>query len=104
TQRRPRVRSLRPCGLAFAAANRRRGRRATRADDARSSRTAVAIPRRSRGRERRHSDRLGRRGQRLSMQEFARLFASLDQTTSTNAKVVAMAAYFTAAPAGDAAW
>src|SRR5262245_29061138 len=38
------------------------------------------------------------------MQEFARLFASLDQTTSTNAKVVAMAAYFTAAPAGDAAW
>jgi len=38
------------------------------------------------------------------MQAFARLYEELDRTTSTNAKVAAMAAYFRAAPAGDAAW
>ncbi len=35
---------------------------------------------------------------------FARLFERIDRTTSTNAKVDAMAEYFTAAPAADAAW
>ncbi len=38
------------------------------------------------------------------MIRFARLFATLDQTNSTNAKVDAMADYFTEAPAADAAW
>jgi DNA ligase-1 len=38
------------------------------------------------------------------MLQFARLFASLDQTKSTNAKVEAMARYFASAPPGDAAW
>jgi DNA ligase-1 len=35
---------------------------------------------------------------------FAELFARLDGTTSTNAKVAAMAAYFREAPADEAAW
>jgi DNA ligase 1 len=38
------------------------------------------------------------------MIRFARLFATLDQTNSTNAKVDAMAEYFSEAPAADAAW
>ena len=38
------------------------------------------------------------------MKRFASLFAAIDQTTSTNAKVEAMVAYFATAPAGDAAW
>jgi DNA ligase-1 len=35
---------------------------------------------------------------------FARLYDAIDRTTSTNAKVSAMAAYFASAPPGDAAW
>jgi DNA ligase-1 len=38
------------------------------------------------------------------MREFARLFAAIDQTNSTNAKIAAMADYFVSAPAQDAAW
>ena len=38
------------------------------------------------------------------MTRFARLFAAIDATTSTNAKVEAMAHYFAAAPPADAAW
>lgn len=38
------------------------------------------------------------------MRQFAALFVTLDQTTSTNAKVDAMARYFASAPAADAAW
>jgi DNA ligase-1 len=38
------------------------------------------------------------------MRRFAALFAAIDHTTSTNAKVEAMVAYFSAAPAADAAW
>ena len=38
------------------------------------------------------------------MREFARLFDAIDSTTSTNAKVAVMAAYFASAPKGDAAW
>ena len=38
------------------------------------------------------------------MKHFARLFAELDATTSTNAKVEALQRYFAAAPAHDAAW
>lgn len=38
------------------------------------------------------------------MREFARLFDAIDQTTSTSGKVAALAAYFRAAPADDAAW
>ena len=38
------------------------------------------------------------------MKRFAALFAALDHTTSTNAKVDAMVAYFAEAPAADAAW
>jgi len=38
------------------------------------------------------------------MRQFAALFAALDQTTSTNQKVEAMARYFKNAPPGDAAW
>ena len=38
------------------------------------------------------------------MRRFARLYADLDATTKTNAKIDAMAAYFEAAPAQDAAW
>jgi DNA ligase-1 len=38
------------------------------------------------------------------MQRFARLFAEIDQTNSTNDKVDAMQRYFAAAPPADAAW
>jgi DNA ligase-1 len=38
------------------------------------------------------------------MQRFARLFERIDQTTSTNLKVAAMAKYFASAPPDDAAW
>ena len=38
------------------------------------------------------------------MKLFARLFADLDETTKTGAKVAAMARYFAAADAADAAW
>jgi DNA ligase-1 len=38
------------------------------------------------------------------MERFARLFDAIDSTTSTNAKVAAMARYFAEAPPADAAW
>jgi len=38
------------------------------------------------------------------MQSFSRLYQTLDQTTSTNAKVAAMVQYFNDAQANDAAW
>lgn len=38
------------------------------------------------------------------MKRFSRLFAELDSTTSTNAKVEALQRYFAVAPAEDAAW
>ena len=38
------------------------------------------------------------------MKAFAALYEALDRTTSTNAKVAAMVAYFAAAPPADAAW
>jgi ATP-dependent DNA ligase len=38
------------------------------------------------------------------MQRFAKLYDAIDSTTSTNAKVTAMARYFGEAPPADAAW
>ena len=38
------------------------------------------------------------------MQRFSRLYDSIDSTTSTNAKVAAMARYFAETPPADAAW
>jgi DNA ligase-1 len=38
------------------------------------------------------------------MKRFARLFAELDETTKTNAKVAAMVRYFSSADPADAAW
>jgi DNA ligase-1 len=38
------------------------------------------------------------------MTRFALLYDAIDRTTSTNAKVAAMAAYFASAPPADAAW
>ncbi len=38
------------------------------------------------------------------MRAFARLYAALDETTSTNEKVAALVSYFSAAPPADAAW
>src|SRR4029453_1910612 len=38
------------------------------------------------------------------MLRFAQLFDAIDRTTSTNAKVAAMRAYFASAPPADAAW
>ena len=38
------------------------------------------------------------------MREFADLYARIDATTSTNAKVAALVAYLAAAPPADAAW
>src|SRR5215210_2333308 len=41
---------------------------------------------------------------RHHMRLFAELYERLDRTTSTNAKVAALAAYFAEAPPADAAW
>ena len=38
------------------------------------------------------------------MKRFSQLYDEIDRTTSTNAKVAAMARYFASAPAADAAW
>lgn len=38
------------------------------------------------------------------MKAFARLYTALDETTLTNEKVAALVAYFSTAPAADAAW
>src|SRR5687768_965403 len=38
------------------------------------------------------------------MKRFAQLYDEIDRTTSTNAKVAAMARYFGEAPHADAAW
>jgi len=38
------------------------------------------------------------------MKRFAELYALLDETTKTSAKVEALRGYFAAAPAADAAW
>src|SRR3982751_6712216 len=38
------------------------------------------------------------------MRRFSALYEALDSTTSTNAKVAALAAYFREAPPADAAW
>src|SRR5215208_7295036 len=38
------------------------------------------------------------------MRQFARLYSAIDGTTSTNAKVAAMVAYFAAAEPAHAAW
>ncbi len=38
------------------------------------------------------------------MKDFARLYATLDETTSTSEKVAALARYFASAPPADAAW
>src|SRR4029450_11888077 len=38
------------------------------------------------------------------MRRFSQLYEALDATTSTNAKVAALATHFRAAPAADAAW
>ena len=38
------------------------------------------------------------------MKRFALLYDEIDRTTSTNAKVAAMAQYFASAPPADAAW
>jgi DNA ligase-1 len=38
------------------------------------------------------------------LKQFSDLYEALDRTTSTNAKVAAMVAYFRSAPAADAAW
>lgn len=38
------------------------------------------------------------------MQQFTRLFLDLDATTSTTEKLETLRAYFTVAPAADAAW
>lgn len=38
------------------------------------------------------------------MKAFAELYANLDATTSSNAKLAALQAYFLQAPAEDAAW
>src|SRR6476469_7771490 len=38
------------------------------------------------------------------MNRFARLFAAIDETTATNAKVAALVDYFRTAPPADAAW
>ena len=38
------------------------------------------------------------------MKAFAELYANLDATTSSNAKLAALQAYFRQAPPSDAAW
>src|SRR5690606_24876787 len=103
---RSRLRPLRSRRLAGAPRDDRRQRRRARARHARARRTARAVPARAGGGRRHDPDRLGGRGRRRRprMKRFAELFAAVDGTTSTNAKVEAVVRYLRAAPPADAAW
>ena len=78
-----------------AARHHRRDRRRPRARHARPCRAAGALPARAGPRRRRHAHGVGRRGRRRRprMIRFAALFAALDSTNATNAKVEAIARY-----------
>src|SRR5262249_18466960 len=114
-------RAVRSRGLAGAAPDDPRHRRHPRARLARPRGTAGALPLRAGIRQRHHPHRVGRRSRIASrgrnrrrrdirrigdaiMKRFADLFDAIDRTTSTLAKVAAMATYFREAPPGDAAW
>ena len=102
------LRAVRSCRLAGSARDDRRGRRQPRPRD------ATAMPNRSRaifGTRASTAASSGRRGSARGRQphpsrsdhaSIRRLFAALDQTTSTNAKVDGDADYFGSAPPADA--
>ena len=78
---------------------------------ARLVRRAGALSRRARPGDRHTRDQVrgrdGRardRAEPANMKRFAALYDAIDRTTSTNAKVAALAAYFRDAPPADAAW
>src|SRR5688572_28815598 len=79
---------------------------------ARLSGTTGAMAARARTRCGKRGSALGRRGRSgcnthgrgNGVRAFARLYAALDETTKTNAKVDAMAEYFRIAAPADAAW
>src|SRR5687767_10199330 len=110
---RPRLRALRPRRLAGPPRRHRGDRRTARLGDPRLPRAGRALPhgegpRRARDRQplgggERRDPRRRRRG-RTRMKAFARLYSRIDSTTSTNAKVAAMGAYFREAEPADAAW
>ena len=79
----------------------RRGRRISVSFWPDAARGAEA-PRGAEGAQRRPPDARPPRGR--AVKRFARLFATLDETTRTNAKVAALAAYFTEAPERDRLW
>src|SRR5437764_162368 len=81
--------------------------------DARLPRSGRALPARARARCARDRESLGGgerraagrgRRERAGVKRFARLYSAIDSTTSTNAKVAAMADYFASAAPADAAW
>ena len=88
-----------------------RDRRQPRARDAWLVRRVGAVPRRTRTGDRHDRDQVRGRtgGARVgtggaSVKRFAALYDAIDRTTSTNAKIAALAAYFRDAPPADAAW
>src|SRR5207253_2775155 len=91
--------------LARPARHHQRDRRLAGAGHARLPRGAGALAARGGpgGRSHRRRASAARSGRRL-MRRFAELYDALDSTTSTNAKVAAMQAYFAEAPPADAAW
>src|SRR5690606_25057834 len=102
-QRRPRLRPVRPCRLERPQRGHPGDRRLPRAGHPRQRRADGSLAARAGSRCRCRRNPLQPRGRRL-MQAFARLFAELDATTSSNAKRAAMVAYFRSAPPEDAAW
>src|SRR5262249_13602263 len=113
---RSRLRALRPRRLARPARGDPRDRRRRDLGDARRGRSPRTLPARAgarcqgtayairrRGRRRRRKREPGGGGA-VRMKRFAELFAALDATNKTNAKVDAVRAYLAEAPPADAAW
>ena len=98
---RPRLRALRPCGLARSPAHDRRDGRPPRARDPRLRGRAVAATCASAASTAASSATPFEGEADLVAEDasFAALYDALDRTTSTNKKVAALAAYFAAAPA-----
>src|ERR1700682_702556 len=98
---RPRLRILRPRRLVGPAAGHRRHRRRIRLGYPRLSRPHGALAYRARppGLRRGNPFRGGR-----ALKAFAELYAALDETTKTNAKIAALKQYLETSQPEDAAW
>src|SRR5262249_13397489 len=113
---RSRFRAVRPRRLAGTARRGFRQRRRASLRDARADRADGALAARAgdgrawaqnafrRGAGRRGRRRRAQRQRGADMKAFARMYAALDASNKTNAKLAALAEYFAQAPPADGAW